>query len=161
MEYSATEIKGFSSFHEKDYQTFFEIYARGFFRCSFNDKRIIRELKAGNGLMDFCLALPPYGDNVFEIKIDRKDNVLCGIQRQLPEYLKRFESNYGTIVVFSQNPKKNKALYENEANKAKEPNRIRILMIDVTPKEKPSQEHEIKHHKHRTLTSEAPRVTKK
>jgi hypothetical protein len=161
MEYSATEIKGFSSFHEKDYQTLFEIYARGFFRCSFNGKRIIRELKAGNGLMDFCLALPPYGDNVFEIKVDRKDNVLRGIHRQLPEYLKRFESNYGTIVVFSQNPKKNRALYEEEADKAKEPNHVHILMIDVTPKEKPSQKHETKHQEHKILTPEALKSAKK
>lgn len=101
IEKSFFRIHGFNQYLEKDFQLLFELYARAFNAVSLEFNKVYKEVDLGNGKVDFILSFPNIGEVLFEIKMNRKDNVIQSILYQIPEYLSRLKKDKAFLIIFS------------------------------------------------------------
>lgn len=101
IEKSYYRICGFESYQEKDFQVLFEFYARSYNKISLKFDKVYREVEIGNGRVDFIINFPFSGDVLFELKMDRNQNVKQSILFQIPEYLENTKKDKAIIIIFS------------------------------------------------------------
>lgn len=139
IEKSYYRIKGFELYKEKDYQLLFELYAKAYNCCSLEFDKVYRENHIGDGNTDFIVTFPHIGNVLFELKIDRKENIVHAITKQVPEYLNRLKEKIAVVLIFSKN---NSIAKYMELTKSiyKEYNLSIIpVIINITKKEVPSK----------------------
>ena len=139
MEKSFYRINGFEEYTEKDFQLVFELYARSFNAVSLKFEKVFKEVEFGNGRVDFIVSFPIVGEILFEIKIDKGDNVKNAILYQVPEYLDRIKKDKAFIIIFADNDDNSK--YLELSKKVYEDKDITIypFMIDISKKIVPSK----------------------
>lgn len=101
IEKSFYRINGFDLYKEKDFQLLFELYAKAYNSCSLEFNKVYRENHIGDGNTDFIVTFPNLGNILFELKLDRRNQVINAITKQIPEYLNRLKEKKSIVLIFS------------------------------------------------------------
>jgi len=139
IEKSFYRIKSFSEYDEKDFQLVFELYARSFNAVSLKFEKVFKEVEFGNGRVDFIVSFPIVGEILFEIKIEKGDNVKNAIIYQVPEYLNRIKKDKAFLIIFSNNDDNSKYLEMSKKVYDEKEATIYPFMINISPKTVPSK----------------------
>lgn len=126
--------KSIYEFHENVCQNLF--YACSYYYCNVNNVALCPEANSGRGPVDFFLT---NGSDKVSIEFKKSSNqkYIDGLLRQLPDYMRANDSQYGYYVflnVDSQKTKKVQKLLDAHSKMPDElKNKIKVVIIDAFP----------------------------